>query len=801
MTIPLPPDANALMTKFHPSRLLSSARSPRSSTRRPPFNCKYCNVVMAGIVAAALAAVTASHPIVLPHIAVVNLTMVSAASANDTMDACVRRGWTPTGVDWTAVSSSSGPASYLCMQQSIQGVETDVGRAVNLDAVSVIRRIVVVSAADSCPSPMQTVSNPSSRVFVCAEYVSASTAFDTQQYVVDLMTTTESFYDHETPGWITWVTDLKMKPDALSVYLSARYPVRPIVGLAVLTNVTAGTMYSACDELQPLGQWEAPGFMLKSSASRSSGYSGVVVCVHRPSSSTTGVYSVLTVLDVVSPTEPCPGSTANGTEITSDRIKLCAGWGLVGFGSKINLVSSQATSSFVAELSQYQTTEVEAASFNIAPFPGDWDIISPGITGDVRTFFLTRQYKPFVLNTKSSSTGNTVNVDSEVSSSVEAVASSSTEELSFRVLQIADMHISGDPDLPCLTLPSSIRASILAAASVIAQQMREEGNSTESIAAGEGTDALYRECREAVTLAFLDELLDIEKPDFVVFSGDNVQQGKDPNLLRVAMNAFTSRVERRKIPWSAVFGNHDTDGGLSREGLLELMTQGKQYSYAKYGPRDIGGVGNYEVNVVAPADGFWGEKGSTVFRMYFLDSHASIDAAAYPFINDPSDNDWIKESQINFYRELALSHTAEKAKHNSGVSVKGKIPAVMYYHIPIPEYGLASPLTRMGTINEPVSSAAVNTGLFSALLEVGDVKATFVGHDHMNDFCYRHQTIPLCYGGGSGFGTAYGKAGFDRRARVLEWKFHANKTRTMRSWQRLFSDPTQIQSLEVLYSE
>ena len=273
--------------------------------------------------------------------------------------------------------------------------------------------------------------------------------------------------------------------------------------------------------------------------------------------------------------------------ITSDRIKLYAGWGLVGFGSKINLVSSQATSSFVAELSQYQTTEVEAASFNIAPFPGDWDIISPGITGDVRTFFLTRQYKPFVLNTKSSSTGNTVNVDSEVSSSVEAVASSSTEELSFRVLQIADMHISGDPDLPCLTLPSSIRASILAAASVIAQQMREEGNSTESIAAGEGTDALYRECREAVTLAFLDELLDIEKPDFVVFSGDNVQQGKDPNLLRVAMNAFTSRVERRKIPWSAVFGNHDTDGGLSREGLLELMTQGKQYSHVKYGPRDL----------------------------------------------------------------------------------------------------------------------------------------------------------------------------------------------------------------------
>ena len=102
--------------------------------------------------------------------------------------------------------------------------------------------------------------------------------------------------------------------------------------------------------------------------------------------------------------------------------------------------------------------------------------------------------------------------------------------------------------------------------------MREEGSFTDSAAAGEGTDPLYREYREAVTVAFLNELLDIEKPDFVVVTGDNVHRGFEVRFQAVATNTFTSRVERRKIPWSAVFGNHDTDGGLSREGLLELMT-------------------------------------------------------------------------------------------------------------------------------------------------------------------------------------------------------------------------------------
>ncbi|KAJ8561857.1 hypothetical protein ON010_g7822 [Phytophthora cinnamomi] len=592
-----------------------------------------------------------------------------------------------------------------------------------------------------------------------------------------------------------------------SVYLSVRYPVRPIVALEVLTNVTTDSTYSSCEELEPQGEWETPGFVLKTTDSNNDS-SDVIVCAQRPlANATNSSLTVLTDLTVVLPTESCPEAASNvtTTEITSNAVKLCAEWGVVEFDddgtNSTSSVSSQATSSFVAELALYETAESEAENFNASStIPGAWDVIGNASTGTMQTFFLARKFEPYVLNTTSSSSGSSSSSD-DVSSSIEAVASNSSETLSFKVLQIADMHLTGNPDYACSSGPDSIPANLLAAASVIAEQLREESNSSSSVSAGEASDPMYNECREAVTIAFLDELLDIEQPDFVVFSGDNVQTDLDTEMHTFAMNIFTARVESRGIPWAAVFGNHDTEGGLTRQEMLELMTEGKQYSHVKYGPRDIGGVGNYEVNVVAPTNGPWGEEGSTVFRMYFLDSHASIDTATYPLVNDPDDYDWIKETQIEFYRELAQSHIAEAASSANSSSENASVPAVMYYHIPLPEYAMASTLTRAGDKNEETASAAVNSGLFSALLEVGDVKATFVGHDHVNEYCYLRQGIQLCYGGGIGLGRAYGLTDFERRARVLEWTYNTNQTRTLQSWKRYLADPTQIQSLEVLYSE
>ena len=82
-------------------------------------------------------------------------------------------------------------------------------------------------------------------------------------------------------------------------------------------------------------------------------------------------------------------------------------------------------------------------------------------------------------------------------------------------------------------------------------------------------------------------------------------------------------------------------------------------------------------------------------------------------------------------------------------------PALAYFHIPIPEYNAAfmNPSMVVGEKQEVINSASVNSGLFTSLVEAGDVKATFVGHDHVNDYCGSLLDINLCFGGGIGYHT------------------------------------------------
>lgn len=62
-------------------------------------------------------------------------------------------------------------------------------------------------------------------------------------------------------------------------------------------------------------------------------------------------------------------------------------------------------------------------------------------------------------------------------------------------------------------------------------------------------------------------------------------------------------------------------------------------------------------------------------------------------------------------------------------------PALAYFHIPLPEFSNLEPGHITGVKQEGISSADINSGFLTTLLEAGDVKAAFVGHDHLNDFC------------------------------------------------------------------
>jgi hypothetical protein len=102
------------------------------------------------------------------------------------------------------------------------------------------------------------------------------------------------------------------------------------------------------------------------------------------------------------------------------------------------------------------------------------------------------------------------------------------------------------------------------------------------------------------TTTLLGSVLDAERPDLVVFTGDQLNgQGTswDPKSV---LAKFAAAVTDRGLPWAAVFGNHDDaeENGVPKEELMKLM-RALPYNLVEPGPKDVHGVGNYVLKVMS----------------------------------------------------------------------------------------------------------------------------------------------------------------------------------------------------------
>ncbi|WP_438347503.1 metallophosphoesterase family protein [Paenibacillus sp. FA6] len=250
----------------------------------------------------------------------------------------------------------------------------------------------------------------------------------------------------------------------------------------------------------------------------------------------------------------------------------------------------------------------------------------------------------------------------------------------------------------------------------------------------------------------MEMILDAEQPDLVVFTGDILYTGAvSPEDVECqnpqqAFRDAVAVVEERGFPWAVVFGNHDTELRITREELMQVALT-HQHIVAESGPRNLSGSGNYTVELVD-------SDGKPAANLYFLDSGSYSSLQQVPGYN------WIQRDQISWL-------TGESTRLNPQ-GTESKLPALAFFHIPIPEYQeVWDTQVCYGHKFEPVCCPPVNSGLFTALLEMGDVMGTFCGHDHTNDYYGTLHGIRLCYGRASGYNT-YGKQGFMRGARVIQ---------------------------------
>lgn len=262
-----------------------------------------------------------------------------------------------------------------------------------------------------------------------------------------------------------------------------------------------------------------------------------------------------------------------------------------------------------------------------------------------------------------------------------------------------------------------------------------------------------------VSFERMNEVLDAEKPDLVVYSGDIVTGRPAAEGYKSVLELVTSR----GIPFAVTFGNHDDEQDLTRREIYDLIKD--EPGNLTGTVEGLTGVTNY----VLPIKSSDGKKDA--FILYIFDSLTySPDKAVEGY-------DWIKHDQIEWYRDCSAKLTAA----NGGKPY----PALSFFHIPLPEYNQAAAdedSLLIGIRKEEACAPRVNSGLFTAMLEAKDVMGVFVGHDHVNDYVARWKGIALGYGRFTGSKTTYWDVPWGNGARVFEL---TEGERSFKSWIRL----------------
>mmetsp|Transcript_23802 Transcript_23802/g.42103 ORF Transcript_23802/g.42103 Transcript_23802/m.42103 type:complete len:373 (-) Transcript_23802:1496-2614(-) len=253
------------------------------------------------------------------------------------------------------------------------------------------------------------------------------------------------------------------------------------------------------------------------------------------------------------------------------------------------------------------------------------------------------------------------------------------------------------------------------------------------------------------------DLLDWEKPDLVVITGDLVSgyrwQGQD-HWFESLHAKFVQPLEARNIPWAYALGNHDTEGDLIGDQIVEID---RNHTLSLMGEvkRALPHSTNYYV-VLRHAS-------RVPLVLWLLDTGNRNHCELHGY-------DCLHHAQLEWQRN---THRAMED------SIGHKIPGIAFMHIPPPEYiDLWNSGAAKGHRHEDVACWASGKGTFASMH--GLIGAS-VGHDHFNDYEGTWDGIKFYYGRKTGFGGNGPDPFFERGARVFSYNFN---TSVLESWIR-----------------
>lgn len=282
----------------------------------------------------------------------------------------------------------------------------------------------------------------------------------------------------------------------------------------------------------------------------------------------------------------------------------------------------------------------------------------------------------------------------------------------------------------------------------------------------------------------LNAAYDKVKPDLIVFTGDNIlgnhiddaiigplknkKKSVTEKRIKKALGYILKPVEKRKIPFCMVYGNHDDRNALTKQEQADCY---KEYEYFFGLNSDEPQLDCDTYNV--PIYDSKGEK--IVYNLWMMDSAGKDDGKGNGF-------EYVKPEAIEWYKRKSN----ELKAGNDGKPVR----SLMFQHIPVPQttelfiecdkddkyavpghndkekYWKLDPEKANGFAFEYPAVCETDFGQLDAINEQGDVCALVFGHDHLNCFTSELQGVNIVQTPGASF-RSYGNR-FSRGVRVFE---------------------------------
>lgn len=244
-------------------------------------------------------------------------------------------------------------------------------------------------------------------------------------------------------------------------------------------------------------------------------------------------------------------------------------------------------------------------------------------------------------------------------------------------------------------------------------------------------------------IIYMNEAIKKTNPDLVVFLGDNVMGAPTEEEYWLGYDQMLAPCIENGVPFTFVFGNHDDESmpTISKEQMLE-----KYMSYEGCLAYDadpaLHGVATHNLEILS-TDGT-----HTAYNLWMFDS------GDYAFAADGSRHyDCVRKDQIEWYENVSKALEEKEGhvvpslafQHIVPADVAQQIMVTVPFHLgKLGKYDMedGTAITYLpnllgfneGIVGEAPCPSTENEGQWDAMVERGDVKGMFFGHDHVNSY-------------------------------------------------------------------